>query len=231
MIGLRMGFSYFLIAASVVSLVANVSTSFGYLISCASSSISMALSVGPPVIIPFLIFGGFFLNAGSVPAYFEWLSYLSWFRYGNEALLINQWTGVTDIICTRSNATCPSNGKVILETLNFSPVSVRGHDLLHRAIRRNVDDLTILFVPGQLFVGSPGFGRVDRRFPLRSLWLSRFARSKQGIDRATLVHIYLNQFTVNINESCAASSIGLFSFLHYLLVCNFNVSSRLFLLC
>lgn len=123
MVGLREGFYYFAIACGVVSLVANVSTSFGYLISCASSSISMALSVGPPVIIPFLIFGGFFLNSGSVPYYFVWLSYLSWFRYGNEALLINQWTGVTDIICTRSNATCPSSGKVILETLNFSPVS------------------------------------------------------------------------------------------------------------
>lgn len=126
MVGLREGFGYFVIACGIVSLVANVATSFGYLISCASSSISMALSVGPPVIIPFLIFGGFFLNAGSVPSYFEWLSYLSWFRYGNEALLINQWTGVTDIVCTRSNTTCPSNGKIILETLNFEPVSVQG---------------------------------------------------------------------------------------------------------
>ena len=123
MIGLREGIYHFATAVSIVTLIANVSTSFGYLISCASSSISMALSIGPPVIIPFLIFGGFFLNSGSVPYYFEWLSYLSWFRYGNEALLINQWDGVTDIICTRSNATCPTNGKIILETLNFDPVS------------------------------------------------------------------------------------------------------------
>lgn len=49
MIGLREGFYYFAIACGVVSLVANVSTSFGYLISCASSSISMALSIGPPL--------------------------------------------------------------------------------------------------------------------------------------------------------------------------------------
>lgn len=122
MIGLRQGYMYFATAAFVVSLVANVSTSFGYLISCASSSISMALSIGPPVIIPFLIFGGFFLNSGSVPSYFTWLSYLSWFRYGNEALTINQWAGVTDITCTRSNTTCPTSGKIILETLNFEPV-------------------------------------------------------------------------------------------------------------
>ena len=34
----------------------------GYLISCVSTSMSMALSIGPPLIIPFLLFGGFFLN-------------------------------------------------------------------------------------------------------------------------------------------------------------------------
>lgn len=82
----------------------------------------MALSVGPPVIIPFLIFGGFFLNTASVPSYFLWLSYMSWFRYGNEALLINQWADVSegDIMCTRSNSTCPSSGNVVLETYNFT---------------------------------------------------------------------------------------------------------------
>lgn len=121
MVGLKSGGMHYAIALSVVTLVANVATSFGYLISCASSSISMALSVGPPVIIPFLIFGGFFLNSASVPAYFHYLSYLSWFRYANEALLINQWSTIEEgeIACTRMNVTCPSSGQIILETYNF----------------------------------------------------------------------------------------------------------------
>ncbi|XP_060816781.1 protein white-like isoform X3 [Bombus pascuorum] len=91
----------------------------GYLISCVSSNLSMALSIGPPVIIPFLLFGGFFLNTASVPSYFKWFSYLSWFRYGNEALLINQWSQVEFIECTRSNATCPKSGQMVLQTFNF----------------------------------------------------------------------------------------------------------------
>ena len=90
MIGLYPGIDHFFITAGIVALVANVSTSFGtlffvdtrrvrleffkgkyilfaisflgYLISCVSSNLSMALSIGPPVIIPFLLFGGFFLN-------------------------------------------------------------------------------------------------------------------------------------------------------------------------
>lgn len=124
MIGLRPGMVHFSWACLTVILVANVSTSFGYFISCASSSTSMALSVGPPLIIPFLLFGGFFLNSGSVPKYFEWLSYLSWFRFGNEALLINQWDGVLEgeIFCNRLNSTCPASGNIILETLNFKAV-------------------------------------------------------------------------------------------------------------
>lgn len=125
MIGLLPGVDHFLVAVAIVTLIANTATSFGYMISCASRTTSMALALGPPIIIPFLLFGGFFLNAASVPFYFEWLSYLSWFRYGNEALLINQWASVGEgmIECTRSNQTCPSSGHVILETLNFSEVS------------------------------------------------------------------------------------------------------------
>ncbi|XP_058064538.1 protein white [Anopheles bellator] len=121
MIGLKAGVSHYLTTLFVVTLVANVSTSFGYLISCASSSISMALSVGPPIVIPFLIFGGFFLNSASVPPYFKYLSYLSWFRYANEALLINQWSTIGDgeIACPRSNVTCPQSGEIILQTFNF----------------------------------------------------------------------------------------------------------------
>ncbi|XP_043270410.1 pleiotropic drug resistance protein TUR2-like [Venturia canescens] len=119
MVGLYPGVEHFFIAAGILVLIANVATSFGYLISCASTNISMALSVGPPVIIPFLLFGGFFLNTASVPPYFKWFSYLSWFRYGNEALLINQWSDVESIACTRSNATCPKTGSMVLQTFNF----------------------------------------------------------------------------------------------------------------
>lgn len=57
-----------------------------------------------------------------MPSYFKWLSYLSWFKYGDEALLINQWQGVEEIACTRSNATCPRTGHVVLETLSFHEV-------------------------------------------------------------------------------------------------------------
>lgn len=58
----------------------------------------------------------------SVPIYFEWLAYLSWFKYGNEALLVNQWENVTNIECPPGNTTCPKDGRVVLEFYNFKPV-------------------------------------------------------------------------------------------------------------
>ncbi|KAH0946841.1 hypothetical protein HN011_008567 [Eciton burchellii] len=119
MIGLYPDVKHFLVACAIIALVANVATSFGYLISCMSNGISIALSIGPAVIIPFLLFGGFFLNTASIPSYFVWFSYLSWFRYGNEALLINQWSDVVSIACTRSNVTCPKSGRTVLEIYNF----------------------------------------------------------------------------------------------------------------
>lgn len=58
----------------------------------------------------------------SIPFYFTWISYLSWFRYGNEALLINQWSNVTDINCPTVNSTCPRDGHVVLEVYHFDEV-------------------------------------------------------------------------------------------------------------
>uniref|UniRef100_T1JB20 Protein white n=1 Tax=Strigamia maritima TaxID=126957 RepID=T1JB20_STRMM len=111
----------FIIASIINILVANAATSFGYLISAVSSTTTMALSVGPPAVLPLLLFGGFFLNKRSVPWYLNWLQYISWFKYAFEALAINQWKDVKHIECNVNNITCPKSGLVILQTFDFFP--------------------------------------------------------------------------------------------------------------
>jgi ABC-type multidrug transport system permease subunit len=120
MIGLNTTGPRFFVAVGILILVTHVAISFGYLISCVSSNVSMALSIGPPLMIPFLLFGGFFLNVSSIPVYFKWLSYLSWFRFANEALLINQWKNVTNIECPVLETECPKDGHIVLEIYNFA---------------------------------------------------------------------------------------------------------------
>lgn len=118
-VGLNPKFIHFLTAVLFITLVSLVAVSFGYLVSCASGSISVALSVGPTIVIPFLLFGGYFLNVGSIPYYFRWLSVFSWFKYANEGLQINQWADIDTIQCNRMNTTCPRSGHAVLESNSF----------------------------------------------------------------------------------------------------------------
>ncbi|XP_078378566.1 protein white-like isoform X2 [Oculina patagonica] len=99
MIGLRQDFWHFLVCYGVVALLTNVAVSFGYIISTIAPTIPAATSLGPPLMLPLLIFGGFFLKNTTVPVYFVWLKYISWFMYGFEALIINQWKDFGPIDC------------------------------------------------------------------------------------------------------------------------------------
>ncbi|CAG7696963.1 unnamed protein product [Allacma fusca] len=121
MIGMNPDVDRFFIACAIITLITNIACSFGYMISCLSSSLNMALAMGPPLIIPFLLFGGFFLNSSSVPVWLIWMKYISWFHYGNEALSINQWNDVSNITCNRgTSSSCISDGDELLGTLGFN---------------------------------------------------------------------------------------------------------------
>lgn len=128
MVGMNPDIERFLICNLVVLLVTQVVVSFGYFISCVSPSLQVALALAPPLIIPVMLFGGFFLNSASVPDWLIWLKYLSWFLYSNELLVINQWDNVT-IACNEdmlpANHTdgkplpCISNGDAVFQYYGF----------------------------------------------------------------------------------------------------------------
>lgn len=109
----------YIICCVIIILVANVSVSFGEFISATSPSPNVALALSGPILVPLMIFSGFFLNNASVPAYFIWLKYLSWLNYANELLLINQWDGVTNITCSTVSTRCLTTGEQVLNTLDM----------------------------------------------------------------------------------------------------------------
>lgn len=49
--------------------------------------------VAPVIMMPVILFGGFFANAASYPGWVKWIQYLSPVRYGCEALVRNEWEG------------------------------------------------------------------------------------------------------------------------------------------
>ncbi|KAL4222302.1 ATPase [Mactra antiquata] len=121
MIGLYATFEAFLVFTAILTLVSNIAVSFGYIVSTAANSVTTALAIAPPLMIPLLMFGGFFLNSDSVPPYFIWLEYLSWFKYANELIAVNQWSNIDSIEC-EVNGTIPClyrNGEAVLKYLNF----------------------------------------------------------------------------------------------------------------
>jgi len=126
MVGLDPKVDKFFINVGIVELVVQVVVSFGYFISCLSSSVDVALGIAPAIIVPFMLFGGFFLNNESVPVWLDWIKHLSWFKYSNSGLLINQWTGIDNITCPaipamrEANIPCISTGEQVLVQLGFA---------------------------------------------------------------------------------------------------------------
>ncbi|XP_062574757.1 protein white-like [Saccostrea cucullata] len=111
----------FLVAMGVAIVVANTAASFGYVVSAAAPTVTAAIGIAPAIMIPLLLFGGFFLNSGSIPDWLIWFKYLSWFSYANEILVVNQWDNVNNIACT-SNTTCVPRGELVIKTLCFDKV-------------------------------------------------------------------------------------------------------------
>lgn len=127
MIGFNSSIESYLMFLFISNLIGNCGISFGYMISCMSSSTKMAIALSSPLILPLLLFGGFFINNNSIPVYFEVFKYISWFYYGNEALVIAQWKNVENIICEKTNSTesssehrCLHHGTSIIEELSFN---------------------------------------------------------------------------------------------------------------
>jgi hypothetical protein len=70
MAGLNSDIERFLICVGTIILVANCAVSFGSFLSCACPSVSAALAISGPILVPLMIFSGFFLNNATVPGIF-----------------------------------------------------------------------------------------------------------------------------------------------------------------
>ncbi|KAL3270062.1 hypothetical protein HHI36_009120 [Cryptolaemus montrouzieri] len=118
-IGLNLEVTRWLMCVLICVLVTFTVMGAGYVISTVSTSIQMAQTLVTAVVTPFMIFGGMFLSINSVPVYLQWLADLSWFKYGNQALLVNQWSNIHEIICD-DDSFCPQNGLVVLASQGIS---------------------------------------------------------------------------------------------------------------
>jgi len=81
---------FFLYWFSLV-IISIASGSLGLLLGCMLPNAEVAITLAPVVIMPFMLFGGFFMKIDLIPIWLRWLQYLSLFKYGFEALLTNEF--------------------------------------------------------------------------------------------------------------------------------------------
>jgi len=95
MVGLNPDPARFFMFAFLIILTSNTAYSMGYFISAVSPSVQVALALAPVVLIPFFLFGGFFINLDSIPIFLRWLQYVSFFKYGFAGVAITEWQDKT----------------------------------------------------------------------------------------------------------------------------------------
>ena len=86
----------FFVALGIIILVLQVVFSLGYFLSCTLPTVDIALAIAPVLIIPMMLFGGFYLNSSSVVVWLAWIKYVSCpFQY---PLLVDQYSQIKAIL-------------------------------------------------------------------------------------------------------------------------------------
>jgi ABC-type multidrug transport system permease subunit len=75
----------------IIFLLSFTAGAIGYFVSSIFSSPETANMVAPIIVMPFILFGGFFANSASYPGWVTWIQYLSPIRYALEALVRNEF--------------------------------------------------------------------------------------------------------------------------------------------
>ena len=89
-IGLNdMSIEYFGIFILILILAYNASSGYSLIISASFSDKQLAVTLTPVLIIPFMLFAGFFVSTDNIPIFLKPFEWISIFKYGYNALLLN----------------------------------------------------------------------------------------------------------------------------------------------
>ncbi|KAI9159194.1 hypothetical protein H9P43_008531 [Blastocladiella emersonii ATCC 22665] len=101
MVGLQNDAGKFIITIVVTIAMALCGTAIGTLAACAFDDLSVALTIVPLLLLPLMLVSGLF--ASKLPAFIDWLKYLSPMKFGFTALVKNEFSGL--VICPTADDT------------------------------------------------------------------------------------------------------------------------------
>jgi ABC-type multidrug transport system permease subunit len=119
-IGFQMDLNKYLIFLLIITLHTTVCTAYCGAIGALVSNDKAAQAIAPVGLALFMLFGGFFANAGSFPVYYDWVQYFSMFKYSIAAMSINEFKGLEFTCTNQHNINCPiPDGEAELRLLSF----------------------------------------------------------------------------------------------------------------
>jgi ABC-type multidrug transport system permease subunit len=92
MVGLANSASQFFLFYFIFFLVSFAGNSMGLLLGCAISDAKLITVLTPIVILPFVLFSGFYKNRADLPNWLFWIEYLSPIKYGFISFIRNQFS-------------------------------------------------------------------------------------------------------------------------------------------
>mmetsp|Transcript_23288 Transcript_23288/g.17716 ORF Transcript_23288/g.17716 Transcript_23288/m.17716 type:complete len:152 (+) Transcript_23288:976-1431(+) len=91
-IGLSTVFAYkFPMFLAIIIIIYITSGSYALIISSLFSDKQLAVTLTPVLIVPFMLFAGFFVNQDNIPVFLIEFMYISFFKYGYQALMLNEY--------------------------------------------------------------------------------------------------------------------------------------------
>ncbi|KAI6242686.1 ABC transporter domain-containing protein [Aphelenchoides fujianensis] len=122
MIGLHRTAKTFFTTLLTTILVEWSAVSVGIMVSAAAPSYAFAVSISGPLLTMFSLTGGLYTNITKIPAWIRWIQ----FRFGYEALIVNEWQHYAKIDChpNHDNAVCEGSGHEVIKNLNFEEDNV-----------------------------------------------------------------------------------------------------------
>jgi len=104
---------------SIAALETLVAVSLGLGVSAIMPTIEAANAVGPICIIIGLLFGGFYIDVGSLPIVANWIPYVSFIRWAFEAFCINEFKDLKFDCYGAPPGACIKTGEQVLASLSF----------------------------------------------------------------------------------------------------------------
>jgi len=111
----------------VIILVVLAAYSLGYLISTMGGTYALANAMTAPIVLPLVLFAGFFVNINSIPLIFVPICYLSFFKYSFEALAVIIWKDVP-LGCFPDETCYYEDGNSVLAYYSLNPSNL-GFDI------------------------------------------------------------------------------------------------------